>query len=259
MRRTDYVLDNDAPEARARLALLAAMYDGITTAQLSQVGATEGWQCWEVGCGSGSVAAWLGERVGELGEVYATDLDTRWVSLPARSLCTVLEHDVVTDDPPGINLDLVHVRLVASHLPQWPEVLPKLVAALAPGGWLIVEELDPLFDYRPDAPITDLINRVGHAFTEVLGSRGGNPHLGSALHGQLLGQGLVNVAGHGLVHQGVGGGLVAELMQANVSQMATELMDLGITDTEIDDYLDLMEDPETVLCMPVFWTVRGQK
>lgn len=263
MRRTDYVLgDSSAPETRHRFAHLEALYDGVTTAQLDhQIGVREGWRCWEVGCGSGSVATWLAGRVGQLGQVFATDLDTHLVSLPARSLCTVLEHDVVTDPPPGINLDLVHVRLVASHLPStvWPATLAKLIDCLTPGGWLVIEELDPLFRYQPAGLPTDLVNVVGDAFTRVLASRGGNPHLGGALHGQLRAHRLANVAAHGYVHTGTGRSVVAQLMYANVLQMTPQLEREGITGEQIDDYLDAMNDPDTTLCMPVFWTVRGQK
>lgn len=256
-----YLLNNAAPQAKHRFAHLEALYDGVTTAQLGHHVAVEpGWRCWEVGCGSGSVAAFLGDRVGPTGEVFATDVDTRWVTLPARSLATVLTHDVATEDPPATDLNLVHLRLVASHLPDWPAVLPKLVAALAPGGWLVIEELDPLFGYQPHAQATDLVNVVGDAFTRVLASRGGNPHLGSALYGQLRDQGLVSLAAHGVVHTGTGGGNhVAELMRANVTQMAMELQAQGITPGQLVAYLDAMANPETVLCMPVFWTVRGQK
>lgn len=253
---TSYVLDNAAPEARARFAELQAMYDPVTIDALNRLRVTPGWRCWEVGAGSGSIAAWLAFRMGHEGTVYATDVDTRWVSGTAREVTTVLTHDVVKDPAPAVGLDLIHARLVASHLPEWNRVLPRLVNALTPGGWLVVEELDPMHRYQPDQPPVTLINRVGDAFTRVLASRGGNPHLGRSLFAQFTTAGLVNVSARGIVHTDRGGP-ACRLMRVNVTQMVAELRH-HISDTDLDRYVEQMSHPDTVITMPVFWTVQGQ-
>jgi 2-polyprenyl-3-methyl-5-hydroxy-6-metoxy-1,4-benzoquinol methylase len=41
---------------------------------------------------------------------------------------------------PAGRYDLIHARLVLSHLPQRRDVLARLVQALRPGGWLVVED-----------------------------------------------------------------------------------------------------------------------
>src|ERR1039458_7122444 len=42
-----------------------------------------------------------------------------------------------------VTFDLVHARLVLVHVPQRAQALAAMVAALKPGGWLLLEEADP--------------------------------------------------------------------------------------------------------------------
>jgi ubiquinone/menaquinone biosynthesis C-methylase UbiE len=72
-----YVFDNLADETQRRFAGLSAKSDCGTFRLLIELGVTAGWRCLEVGCGSGSVAAWLAERVGTSSHVLATDIDPR--------------------------------------------------------------------------------------------------------------------------------------------------------------------------------------
>ena len=54
---TSYLLDNASPQAAQRFAGLEACYDHSTFALLSALGLTDGWRCWEIGAGGGSVRA----------------------------------------------------------------------------------------------------------------------------------------------------------------------------------------------------------
>ena len=47
----------------------------------------------------------------------------------------VARHDVTADAIPAARYDLIHARLVLSHLPQRGDVMVRLVRALWPGGW----------------------------------------------------------------------------------------------------------------------------
>ncbi len=71
----------------------------------------------------------------------ATDVDMRFLERLERPGLATLRHDVVTDPPPATGFDLVHARFVLEHLPEREAVLDRLVAALAPGGWLVIESL----------------------------------------------------------------------------------------------------------------------
>jgi SAM-dependent methyltransferase len=125
-----------------RLTALAAGFDPITRRHLAPLGLGPGWRCLEVGAGTGSIARWLSEVVGPKGSVLATDLSVDLMEaqgLPADNL-ELRRHDIVKDPLPEGEFDLVHCRLVLEHLPGRLDALAKMARALAPGGWLVVED-----------------------------------------------------------------------------------------------------------------------
>jgi SAM-dependent methyltransferase len=126
-----------------RLTALAAGFDPITRRHLAPLGLGPGWRCLEVGAGTGSIAGWLSEVVGPKGHVLATDLTVdlmRERGLEAENL-EVRSHDILRDPLPEGEFDLVHSRLVLEHLPGRLEALAKMTRSLAPGGWLVVEDI----------------------------------------------------------------------------------------------------------------------
>ncbi|MFI5614566.1 class I SAM-dependent methyltransferase [Amycolatopsis sp. NPDC051903] len=138
---TDYALTNAWERAQRRLKGLEAAYDPTTRRRLSALGLAPGWACLEAGAGGGSIARWLGEQVGPSGRVSAVDLDVSGLrDLPAN--VEVRQADVRVDPLPEGAFDVVHARLLLNHLPERDEVLGRLVAALRPGGWLLLEEGD---------------------------------------------------------------------------------------------------------------------
>ena len=92
-----YLLDNAAHQTSSRFSGLEIGLDENTKARLSALGIAAGWQCLEVGAGSGSIARWMAERVGARGYVLATDIDTRWIQSNGLSQLEVQRHDVVAD------------------------------------------------------------------------------------------------------------------------------------------------------------------
>ncbi len=53
-----------------RFTSLEKLYNPWTIRHLEVTGIGPGWQCWEVGGGGGSIAAWLAERCDPTGHVY---------------------------------------------------------------------------------------------------------------------------------------------------------------------------------------------
>jgi len=129
-----YLLDNAAPETRRRFDGLATVFDPGTFRLLSDRGVNSGWHCLEVGAGSGTVAAWLGERVGPTGYVLATDINPRFAEELRGPNIEVRRHDVTVDSLPEATFDLIHARLVLIHLPTRDAVLHKLISATKRGG-----------------------------------------------------------------------------------------------------------------------------
>jgi SAM-dependent methyltransferase len=92
--------------------------------------------------GGGTIAAWLGERVGADGHVLVTDLDPRFLDCSKLPNLEVRRHNVATVPVPEAAFDLIHSRPVLIYLPERQKVLARLIAALRPGGWLVVEDFD---------------------------------------------------------------------------------------------------------------------
>ncbi len=137
-----YSFDNAWMQARERLRSIEAMADPGTIRHLEARGVVEGWYCLEIGGGGGSIAAWLCQRVGSKGHVVATDLDTRFLEALDYPNLEVRQHNIVSDDLLEVAFDLVHARMLLSHLPERDRALQRMVSALKPGGWLVTEELD---------------------------------------------------------------------------------------------------------------------
>jgi SAM-dependent methyltransferase len=138
-----YLFDNAWEGEGERLEALGKAFDPGTHRHLLALGLDEGWRCLEVGAGAGGVARWMAERVGPKGRVVATDISIELLGgLEEAGNVEVLRHNIAVDPLPEGEFDLVHSRLVLEHVPEREEALGKMAAALAPGGWLVVEDLD---------------------------------------------------------------------------------------------------------------------
>ena len=133
------VPDDQVEIERKRLAMLAEAYDPGTFRLLERVGVSAGMHVLEVGAGTGSVSAWLADKVGDGGRVMSTDIDLRFhAEMPSNVI--VRQHDVVHDPLPAEHFGVIHARAVVQHIPERVDVLARLVEALEPGGALVIED-----------------------------------------------------------------------------------------------------------------------
>lgn len=130
--------DNASPEAPEQLSLLSEILDGETFEVLGQIGITEGWRCWDIGSGGGSVARWLAGRVGDSGQVVASDLEPKYV--PRHPRIRTISQDITADIWPEPAFDLIHARLVLMHVPDREKVALRLAGHLRPGGALVLSD-----------------------------------------------------------------------------------------------------------------------
>ena len=98
--------------------------------------------------------------MGPRGRVTATDLEVDFLSVDSPPNVEVLRHDVRSETFPEQSFDLVHTRAVLMHTPDDPDLLPRMVSWLRPGGWLLLEEPDfgmwladgdPVWSTHPDS------------------------------------------------------------------------------------------------------------
>jgi SAM-dependent methyltransferase len=124
------------------LRLQESIVDPVTVRHLETVGVAERWRCLEVGAGLGSIAQWLSKRVGPVGKVVATDIDTRFLQGIGAPNLEVRRHDILKDDLEEGQYDLAHCRKLLHHLPDPEKAMKRMADAVRPGGWLLVEEDD---------------------------------------------------------------------------------------------------------------------
>ncbi|HVW35348.1 MAG TPA: class I SAM-dependent methyltransferase, partial [Acidimicrobiia bacterium] len=142
MTAATYLFEHGWADERRRLDLLEQVFDPATKQYIARLGVPIGGRCLEVGAGAGSIARWLCEQVGPDGGVLATDLETDFLETLTEKNLEVRRHDVVVDPLEDSAFDLIHARLVVEHVPERDAVLRRLVGALRPGGWLILEDFD---------------------------------------------------------------------------------------------------------------------
>ncbi len=258
----EYLLDNRATEAGARFEALSELFDGSTFAHLVRLGVGAGWRCWEVGAGGPSVPRWLGSKVSPGGTVVATDIDVSWAEAAAGAAVEVRRQDVARDDPPEGPFDLVHARLVLVHLPERDAALRAMAGSLRPGGWLLVEDADPLLQPLscPDAngPDQELANRLRRGFRELMAGRGVDLAYGRTLPRRLREAGLVDVAADGYFP--LAQPACARLETATIGLIRSQLVEHGIaTDAEVDRHLANVGGGRLDLAQPPMISAWGRR
>lgn len=138
----DYAFPHSEDDEARRLELFQERLDPLTIRRIERLGIGPGAACLEIGAGRGSITRWLAERVGPTGRVTATDLQVEFLQADVPPNVQVLRHDIRLDTFPEGSFDLVHTRAVLMHVPDDPELLPRMVSWLRPGGWLLLEEPD---------------------------------------------------------------------------------------------------------------------
>jgi len=253
-----YLLDNRATQAADRFAALSDTFDEWTQRRLLKLGLRTGWTCWEVGAGGPRVPSWLAHEVGPTGRVVATDVDVSW--MPDDAMFEVRVHDVTTDGPPDGGFDLVHVRLVLTHLPRRAEALRRMAAALRPGGWLVVEDFDMSIQPRacPDAATEDeeRANRVRAGIIELLLGRGVDPVLGRTLRKRLVALGLADVGAE--AYSALAVPATRALERANTLQVRDDLVALGLGG-DVDRHLDALAAGRIEIATPPLVTAWGRR
>jgi SAM-dependent methyltransferase len=253
-----YLLDNRAQEAGNRFRALSATFDEWTHRRIDQLGITDGWVCWEVGAGGPTVPTWLAGRVAPSGRVVATDVEISW--MPTHAPFEVERRDVARDDAPDGPFDLIHARLVLTHVPDRHEALQRMAKALRPGGWLIVEDFDVSVQPRacPDAatPAEDRANRVREGFVELLVRRGVDLSFGRTLRRRLLGLGLADVGAEAYAPIAVPA--TRELEIANTLQVREGLASLGLAD-DVDAHLAALAAARIDVATPPLVTAWGRR
>jgi ubiquinone/menaquinone biosynthesis C-methylase UbiE len=259
-----YAFDNAADEAASRFAILEACYDRASRAGLRDAGVGPGWRCLEVGGGGGSIGLWLCDAVGPGGRVSVTDIAPERIdpALSARGNATVLRHDITADQLPAGEYDLIHARLVLLHLRERLEVLSRLVGALAPGGWLVLDEFDcewiPVLATSA-AGQAELFQDVHSRLMGLLTAAGADIGWGRGVYRALLDAGLEDVAATVFAQAWPGGGTGIGLHRANTEQLRDDLLRGGLPEARLKDFWALLGEPGFAVQSYPLISARGRR
>lgn len=254
-------MTNAKLETADRFTGLEAVFDPVTRGHLTRLGLASGARCLEVGAGSGSIARWMADQVGSTGRVLAVDLDPRWCRRDGHPQLEVQALDLVAQSLPPGPWDVIHERLVLQHIPERLDVLTRLVDALAPGGVILVEDFDTGEVRTVDraGPNHELILRVAQAFNRLLGTRGGVSDFAANALRTLRGHGLEGTGASGFVPIDHGGTGWAIVQAANARQVGDGLISQGISPGDIDRFLEVMADPDTIVGSSVLISAWGSR
>jgi len=204
----------------------------------------------EVGGGGGSLTRWLCEQTGPTGHVTATDIEPRFLEEIGSSRLEVRRHDITDEDLPDGQFDLVHARWLLHHLPNPEEVIARMVAALRPGGWILLEEVDFFPIHTSSSQVyTDFMTGLTRA---VVAASGGDCFWARDLPALVANQDLVEVNASGDQFVLRGGSPWAKFLALSATQIRDTMT--GSSETlsaeQLDKALALLDDP-------TFWALAG--
>lgn len=259
--RKSYRISADSDQVAqegARLALLTGRNDHGTAKHLERLGVGEGWRCLELGAGNGSIARWLCETVGPSGSVVSIDVDTRFhCELPSNG--EVRELDVTQASLGEGEFDLVHARAFLEHLHQREDVLDRMVAALRPGGWILVQDGDWSLFMQQEIPEPFRSLAIG-ALEHSVEHAGWEPRCGSWLLPALKRRGLLDASARGRVGTMHGGTPSAEWYVAGLARAKQDLVAAGILDSEtFDTAIAQAREPDFAVLSSVGIAAWGRK
>ena len=251
----DYVLDHHLEGEGERLALMSRLLDPMHRRSIEALGIGPGARTLEVGCGNGSISAWLAERVAPGGRAVAVDLDLSLVG--ARPPGLELRRADITAGPvePG-GFDLVTARAVLHHIADAGAAIRNLVASLAPGGAILVIEPDflPVSVAEPAS-----VRAFWDGWLAWSRAHGIDYGIGRRLAPALAAAGLEDVAGTVETEIYRGGSPWAEYWTRTVTELRGRLVASGrVDDAVVDDFLAHCADPAWWTHTIAFTAVHGR-
>jgi protein-L-isoaspartate O-methyltransferase len=240
---------------------LSELLDPVTRSRIAGLGDLTGKQVLEVGAGAGSVAVWLADQVGPTGSVLALDLDTTW--LPEHPQLRGLEYDVTQPRLPEGSWDLIHSRLVLNHLGSRREVTHRLVEALNPGGYIVLEDWHGMDTqtamWAPSRREFDLINKMQEALGANFTASGTNREWCRQVPAVLTDEGLVDVYTTINGESYAGGSVGTGMIKGNIQRVRGRLADFGVSESEIDELLVLLDNPKVIVRGHPMYTTTARK
>jgi trans-aconitate 2-methyltransferase len=172
-----YAFGDSAPAAR-RLGLLADVFEPPSRAFLQRFAGAPPGLAVDLGCGTGHTTR-LVASVLRARRTIGLDQSGSFVALAEAGAppgVSFAVHDVTVTPFPCPLGDLVYGRFLLTHLPDPPAALAAWATQVAPGGLLLVEEVERIHTAQP------ALRRYLDITAALLAARGHTLEIGAALH-----------------------------------------------------------------------------
>ncbi|GLW76056.1 class I SAM-dependent methyltransferase [Actinokineospora globicatena] len=250
-----YVFATSFAREEERLSLGEHLWDPGTTSRLAGLGVGRGTRCLEIGAGHGSIAAWMAECGAS---VTAVDIDTSRLGWLRGCGVSVHRSDISRDPLPGSGYDVVHARLVVQHLADRVAAVRRMVSALRPGGYLVLEDTDTATTLATAEGV--LRPRVRDAAYAVMAESGYHPRCGLLDVDLALSAGLRDVRAEGRAEVITGGTPQGRWFALWLEHLRPAMVERGlVTRSEVDAAIAELDDPGTRWLSQVMITVIGRK
>lgn len=240
---SEYIFECNAEDRElVRLKLIEAATDHETISLLGQIGIASGWTCMELGAGAGSIAEWMGTRVGSDGLVLAVDKKTLYLDRLSGPPYRILTGEFLALDiePP---IDLLHGRYVLIHNAQAQKMLEKIRNIVTPGGCVLLEEPDFTSAWRVNPSSDPSQHRVNEAICRMFSNAGLDPGYGLHLPERMAEAGLTIVGMKATMHLCQGDQPISNLMAESALVLRKEYTSTGLaSDQDVDRYVSIAHD-----------------
>jgi len=219
---------------------MSRLLDPMHRRSIEQLGIGPGARTLEVGCGNGSVSAWLAGLVVPGGRAVAADLDLSLADADVPGLelrCA----DILAGPVGPADFDLVTARAVLHHLADARTAMANLLASVRPGGSVLLIEPDFLPASIAEPPEIRAFWRGWLAWSR---EQGIDFFIGRRLPGMLseLGVGSIEATAETALYQG--GSAWADYWRQTVTELRPRLLSSGKLDSRsIGAFLARCEDP----------------
>jgi 2-polyprenyl-3-methyl-5-hydroxy-6-metoxy-1,4-benzoquinol methylase len=127
---SEYVLGHHLKGEGSRLALMSELLDPMHRRYIEALGIIKpGARTLEVGCGNGSISAWLAQQVSPGGKAVAVDLDLSLIEVRAPNL-ELRQDNIVAGPVERGSFDLVTARAVLHHIADAEAAIAQTITEL---------------------------------------------------------------------------------------------------------------------------------
>jgi len=237
-----YVLDHHLEGERKRLALMSQLLDPMHRRYIESLGISCDARVLEVGCGNGSMSAWMADYIAPDGQIVALDLDLSLVDNVRAPGVEFRQGDIVTGPVHPGDFDFVTARAVLHHVADANAATANLVASLTPGGAILLIEPDFL-PVSVAEPIE--VRTFWSGWLAWSRQRRIDYHIGRTLAPRLAADGLKEIEGTAETAIYNGGSQWADYWRETITELRDDLVQSGkLNEMFIDAFLAQCADPK---------------